>query len=173
MTSVTKSPSNISLGLLKNADDGVWSNDNKSCKYEEGSSIPGRANKQTSKVSLCDIEPRDLRIGCHSFKSQRLLCNGWHNPLAPSTCMKSSARWKAIFNIAKLIFFGVSILVYACWDCLVMISTHWEGGVFCLSNSFRVYNLTTQWRCIEAQWNRKFKACNILLGNCSSDFVAH
>lgn len=30
----------------------VWSNDNKSCKYEEGSSIPGRANKQTSKVSL-------------------------------------------------------------------------------------------------------------------------
>lgn len=33
----------------------VWSNDNKSCKYEEGSSIPGRANKQTSKVSLSVI----------------------------------------------------------------------------------------------------------------------
>lgn len=29
----------------------VWSNDNKSCKYEE----PGRANKQTSKVSLSVI----------------------------------------------------------------------------------------------------------------------
>lgn len=33
----------------------VWSNDNKLCKYEEGSSIPGRANKQTSKVSLSVI----------------------------------------------------------------------------------------------------------------------
>lgn len=39
----------------------VWSNDNKSCKYEEGSSIPGRANKQDFKsLSLCDIEPLDL-----------------------------------------------------------------------------------------------------------------
>lgn len=39
----------------------VWSNDNKSCKYEEGSSIPGRANKQDFKsLSLRNIEPLDL-----------------------------------------------------------------------------------------------------------------
>lgn len=122
LTSVTKCPSNISLRLLKNADDFRFGqmiisrvNMKKEAQY-----LAGQINRLQKSLSLCDIEPLDLGgLG--------VIAQCQHGYVMGDIILQLLVLAWNLVQCERQSYSKIN---------MVVIGTRKEGGVVCLSDSF-------------------------------------